>query len=100
MRGGGQGQGQRPQDKERENDHDETHADATLRRADTLARATKNAGLVNARGFRGKILDADPVTLVHESAGGETQRTAFPSSFLFGASKRDDITASRVYRVR
>ena len=62
LRRRGQSQGERPNHEERQSDHGEENADAPLRRADTLARATEDAGFRDAA----RVLHVAGVALAHE----------------------------------
>ena len=62
LRRRGQSQAERPDKEEAERDHGEEHADAPLRRADTLARATEDAGFRDAE----RVLHVAGVALAHE----------------------------------
>mmetsp|Transcript_11010 Transcript_11010/g.45891 ORF Transcript_11010/g.45891 Transcript_11010/m.45891 type:complete len:331 (-) Transcript_11010:2028-3020(-) len=62
LRRRGQSQAKRPDNEEAERDHGEEHADAPLRRADTLARATEDAGFRDAA----RVLHVAGVALAHE----------------------------------
>ena len=62
LRRRGQSQAERPDNEEAERDHGEEHADAPLRRADTLARATEDAGFRDAE----RVLHVAGVALAHE----------------------------------